>query len=164
MECGADEASQKGMICPPGFPSCLPLPCFFSGTSGTLGQNSSVTRAVAWFKLSHSEWDNARFRWDTVGHFVPVAPFCAVLRKDAGGRFSRLDAAGSVNFGAKPISPAASMGGRNRAICWGRFGCLGSLGGRVLNMIKAYCPERRSQEIANHMQINWLQNKPHFDP
>ncbi len=126
MECGSDEASQKGMICPPSFPSCLPLSCFFSGTSGTLAQRSPVTLSAAGFRLSHSGWDTGRFDWDTVGHFVPVAPFCAVLRKDLGGRFSRLNTPGSVNFGAKPIPPAAH-------IRWLSLGATGNIGALIYN-------------------------------
>lgn len=42
-------------------PFCLPLPCFFSGTSGTPWGNSAVSLAVTGFELSHSEWDTGLF-------------------------------------------------------------------------------------------------------
>ena len=82
-------------------PSCLPLPCFFSGTTGTLGKNSSVSLAVTGFDLSHSGWDTGPFSVGQVGHFVPVAPSGAVQRKRAGAHPARFRPPECVNFGAK---------------------------------------------------------------
>jgi len=95
----------------PVFPSCLPLPCFFSGTSGTLGKNSAVSLAVTGFDLSHSGWDTGPFSVGQVGHFVPVAPSCAVQRKMAGEHPARFRPPECVNFGAKPVPLAATIRG-----------------------------------------------------
>ena len=91
--------------------SCLPLPCFFSGTSGTLGEKSSVSLAVTGFDLSHSGWDTGPFSVGQVGHFVPVAPSCDVQRNKAGGHPERFHPPECVNFCAKPVPLAATIRG-----------------------------------------------------
>ena len=61
----------------PALPLALPLPFFFSGTSGTLTEKPSVSIANTGFKLSHSEWDTSPFLVGQVGQFVPVALLAA---------------------------------------------------------------------------------------
>jgi hypothetical protein len=95
----------------PVFPAFLPLPCFFSGTTGTLGKKPPVTRSVTGFELSHLGWDTGPFGRDTVGHFVPVATFCTVQRKINRSHCYRLVVPGCVNFGAKAVPPAAVVNG-----------------------------------------------------
>ena len=69
----------------PVFSSRLPLPCFFTGTVGTLGEKSAVSLAVTGFDLSQTGWDTGPFSWDRLGHFGPDAMPRAVLRNVAGG-------------------------------------------------------------------------------
>ena len=71
MECAYDEACQERMICPP-CPFALPLPFFFSGTTGTPTDKSSVPLAITGFRLSHSGWDTGPFSVGQVGQFVPI--------------------------------------------------------------------------------------------
>lgn len=106
---GADEASKRHDFYPPRFPPSLPLPCFFSGTSGTLRGKSSVSLAVTGLELSHSEWDTGLFLGHGAGHFKPDATPRAVLRMRRAGQTGRRGRKG--DFRRETRCPAACYAG-----------------------------------------------------
>lgn len=73
MECDPAPEVDGVSLTRPASRVVLPLPCFFSGTSGTLAVNSSESIAVTGFCLSHLGWDRGLFPVGQVGHSAPVA-------------------------------------------------------------------------------------------